>query len=191
MWGVCGSTYIAANVLDVYNERKARELRAASLTKLFGTTAVNMTASLIRDVTFAKMFGKQVEKAAQKVPLSTYGIFILRDTLTMAGGFTVPPLMSGALTNIFGFEKSRSDKIAQLASPAALQIVCTPLHLLALNMYNEQGVTAAHRLATVKKTLLSSTLIRMFRFSVAYGIGLIGNKYFVRRGREWAENKYR
>jgi hypothetical protein len=63
VWGVCGSTYIAANVLDVYNERKSKQLREASLTKLFGTTVVNMTASLIRDVTFAKMFGKQVEKA--------------------------------------------------------------------------------------------------------------------------------
>jgi hypothetical protein len=31
----------------------------------------------------------------------------------------------------------------------------------------------------------------MFRFSVAYGIGVIGNKAFVKRGREWAENKYR
>jgi hypothetical protein len=64
VWGVCGSTYIAANVLDVYNERKSKEIREASITKLFGTTVVNMTASLIRDVTFAKMFGKQVEKAA-------------------------------------------------------------------------------------------------------------------------------
>jgi hypothetical protein len=104
VWGVCGSTYIAANVLDVYNERKSKQLREASLTKLFGTTVVNMTASLIRDVTFAKMFGKQVEKAKQRVPPSTYCIFIMRDTLTMAGGFTVPPLMSGLLTNKFGFE---------------------------------------------------------------------------------------
>ena len=25
VWGVCGSTYTAANLLDVYNERKSRE----------------------------------------------------------------------------------------------------------------------------------------------------------------------
>jgi hypothetical protein len=31
------------------------------MTKLFGTTAVNMGASLVKDVTFAKMFGKKVE----------------------------------------------------------------------------------------------------------------------------------
>ncbi len=125
------------------------------------------------------MYGKQVEKAAQKVPPATYCIFILRDTLTMAGGFTLPPLMSGYLTNKFGFEEKVSFRIAQLATPAALQLVCTPLHLIALNMYNEKGVTAAQRLATVKKTLLSSTLIRMLRFSMAYGIGVISNKFFV------------
>jgi hypothetical protein len=64
VWGVCGSTYIAANLIDVYNERKSKEIRAATMTKLYVTTVVNIIAALIRDVTFAKMFGKQVEKAA-------------------------------------------------------------------------------------------------------------------------------
>jgi ACR3 family arsenite efflux pump ArsB len=114
----------------------------------------------------------------------------MRDSLTMAGGFTVPPIMSAALTNKFGFDKKRSDKIAQLASPAVLQIVCTPLHLLALNMYNEKGVSVAHRAATVRKTLVSSTIMRMIRFSVAYGVGVIVNKYFIRHGKEWAERTY-
>lgn len=73
------------------------------MTKLFGTTAVNMSASLVKDVTFAKMFGKQVEKAAnetaKKVPPATYCIFLMRDTLTIAGGFTVPPIVSGIISN--------------------------------------------------------------------------------------------
>jgi hypothetical protein len=46
------------------------------------------------------------------VPASTYFHFILRDSLTMAGGFTVPPYMSGFLTNKLGIEKKRSDRIA-------------------------------------------------------------------------------
>lgn len=57
-------------------------------------------------------------------------------------------------------------------------------------MYNEQGVTAAQRAASVGKTVVSSTFIRMFRFLGAYGIGGIGNKYFIKHGRQWAENKY-
>lgn len=103
VWGVYAATYIAANMIDVYNERTAASTKQASMAKLFGTTAVNMSASLVKDVTFAKMFGKQVEKAAsetaKKVPPATYCIFLMRDTLTIAGGFTVPPIVSGIITN--------------------------------------------------------------------------------------------
>ncbi len=103
VWGVYGATYIAANMIDVYNERTAASTKQASMTKLFGTTAVNMSASLVKDVTFAKLFGKQAEKAAsetaRRVPAATYCIFLMRDTLTIAGGFTVPPIVSGIISN--------------------------------------------------------------------------------------------
>ena len=58
VWGVCGSTYIAANLIDVYNERNSRELKKASMTKLVGTSIVNMTACVARDVSLAKFYGK-------------------------------------------------------------------------------------------------------------------------------------
>ena len=111
------------------------------MSKLFGTTAVNMSASLVKDIAFAKMFGKQVEKAAAetkpKVPAATYVIFLSRDMLTIAGGFTVPPLMSTMYQESCNMSKQTADKVAQLTSPMAMQLICTPLHLLALNMYNE------------------------------------------------------
>jgi hypothetical protein len=58
VWAVYGATYTAANLIDVYNERKRVSGQNASMAKLFGTTAVNMSASLVKDITFAKMFGK-------------------------------------------------------------------------------------------------------------------------------------
>lgn len=58
VWGVYCATYVAANSIDVYNERSKASPSNASMTKLFGTTVVNMSASLVKDVTFAKMFGK-------------------------------------------------------------------------------------------------------------------------------------
>lgn len=84
---------------------------------------------------------------AKRVPLATYGIFLSRDTLTIAGGFTVPPIMSGLMQKSMGWEKKHSDKVAQLVSPMAMQLICTPLHLLALNMYNVEKATAAERAA--------------------------------------------
>lgn len=109
VWCVYGSTYIAANLLDVYNERMGVTGNTASMQKLFGTTVVNMSASLVKDVAFAKMFGKQFKKVAaetaNRVPAATYLIFLARDTLTIAGGFTVPPLVSSALVSRWDMKK--------------------------------------------------------------------------------------
>ena len=156
VWGVYASTYIAANSIDVYNERKALAANNAAMVKLGGVTAVNMSASLVKDVTFAKLFGakdigkeagKAASNVAKRVPLATYGIFLSRDTLTIAGGFTVPPIMSSLMQSTLGYEKKNADKLAQLVSPMAMQLICTPLHLLALNMYNVEKATAAERAA--------------------------------------------
>jgi len=121
VWGVYAATYIAANSIDVYNERKALSAKQAAMVKLAGVTGVNMSASLIKDVTFAKLFGakdvgkeagKAASSVARRVPLATYGIFLFRDTLTIAGGFTVPPIMSGLIHNTTGWETKKTDKIA-------------------------------------------------------------------------------
>lgn len=72
----------------------------------------------------------------------------------------------------------------------AMQLICTPLHLLAVNMYNVPVAKIGQRAAEVWKTTPSSTGIRMFRFLAAYGIGGIGNKSLIAYGRAWSENKY-
>ena len=90
--------------------------------KLFGTTAINMSSSLVKDIAFAKMFGKQVEKVASasvgRVPKSTYVIFLTRDTLTIAGGFTVPTIVSEQLQA--WMSSGKADKLAQLISPMGM-----------------------------------------------------------------------
>ena len=57
VWGVYGSTYAAANLIELANRRMSVSPTNASVGKLVGTTAVNMSASLVKDVAFAKMFG--------------------------------------------------------------------------------------------------------------------------------------
>lgn len=197
VWGVYGSTYTAANLIDVYCERAKTSKGNASAGKLVGTTAVNMSASLVKDVAFAKLFGtakdaaSQAKQAAKKVPPATYGLFLMRDTLTIAGGFTVPPVVSSLLISTKCVQKpATADKLAQLISPMGMQLVCTPLHLLALNMFNEPNATMTERLRAVWRTTPEATFIRMFRFLGAYGIGGLSNKSIILKGREWSAEKY-
>lgn len=99
MWGVYSATYIAANTIDVYNERKHVSAAYGQINKLVLVTAVNMGASIAKDVIFTKMFGKKdaAGAAKKKMPMSTYAAFLCRDMLAISGGFILPPYVSKAM----------------------------------------------------------------------------------------------
>ena len=79
---------------------------------------------------------------------------------------------------------------AQLLSPIGMQIVLTPLHLLALNLYNQPGATPGERAKAVGSVLPGSTVARMGRFGCAYGVGGVMNTTLTTRGRAWARERY-
>jgi len=192
VWGVYGVTYTAANLIDVFSERKDFNTTQHSSIKLVGTTGVNMTASIAKDVAFAKMFGaKQAVGAVKRsVPFSTYGVFLGRDVLTISAGFIVPPLVAKGFVAGFDMEPKTADKVAQLVSPMGMQLICTPLHLLGLNMYNDPKATMKQRAAGVWRTCPESTGVRMFRFLFAYGFGGICNTELKALGRARNIEKY-
>ena len=169
---VYGSTYAAANMINIYTERKDMPPTQARYTNLFGTTAVNLISGVAKDAAFAKMFGKKEAANAAKraVPPISYGLFASRDLLTVGAGFTVPPIMASALVQTAGMDPGQAAVVAQFTAPPLMQLVCTPLHLLALNMYNAPDATAQERAATVARLFASSVYVRMFRFFCAYGI---------------------
>ena len=71
--------------------------------------------------------------------------------------------------------------VAQFLSPAAVQLVSTPLHLLGLDLYNRQGVSGGERLTRVVRDWMKSSLARMGRIIPAFGVGGVVNTK-VRRG---------
>ena len=94
-----------------------------------------------------------------------------------------------------GIEKLRraqasAANASQLLSPVGMQCLLTPVHLLALNMYNVPIATPAQRASQVGPLLPSSTLARMGRFGCAYGIGGIMNTRLTIAAREWAVRAY-
>jgi len=200
VWGVYGATYTAANLIDVVSERKQVAASTHSSAKLVGTTGINMGSSLVKDILFAKMFGKQdvAKEAAEaaktvakrSVPPATYGIFLMRDTLTIGAGFTLPPLVASGLKSTAGMESKAADKTAQIITPMGMQLVCTPMHLLALNMYNTPNAPWAQRAQEVWATCPQSTVVRMLRFCCAYGFGGLLNKELTARGKAYNEQKY-
>mmetsp|Transcript_123507 Transcript_123507/g.245839 ORF Transcript_123507/g.245839 Transcript_123507/m.245839 type:complete len:300 (-) Transcript_123507:29-928(-) len=190
--GVYGSTYAAANVIDEICERAHANKQQHTAVKLFGVTAVNMSASIAKDAAFARMFGKQVAVEAGKkaAPLSMYGFFALRDLLTVSAGFVLPRFVAETLVSSTGMDSGKALKTSQLASPMLMQCICTPIHLLALDMFNTPKAAAMERVSKVCRTCPQPTLIRMFRFLCAYGIGGILNTSLTGWHRDWSTERY-
>merc|ERR1711874_962237 len=83
-----------------------------------------------------------------------------------------------------------AEKIAQLATPCAMQVAITPIHLLGLNLYNVPSATTAERFRSVASTYPEATGVRMLRFLWAYGVGGLVNKDLTQRARDWTVQHY-
>ena len=84
----------------------------------------------------------------------------------MAAGF----VSTGILPD---FKRARGNRAACVA--VGMQIVCAPLHLLALTYYNIPGASTIERAKAVAKTTPATTLAFAIRIAPAFGIGCTVN----------------
>jgi len=196
--GVYAATYAAANLSDVAAERSARATASQKAAgKFVATTGANMAGSVLKDAAFARMYGAGATAAAAAaaassspaaaVPAASYALFAARDCLTVGGAFFVPAALRDALVNARVFEPSDASSaaaVAQLVSPPLMQVVCTPMHLLALDLVNQPAAAAAARVARLKNATPAALLARSLRMLPAYGIGGLLNAALCARGRE-------
>jgi hypothetical protein len=99
---------------------------------------VNTTCSLIKDKAYAQHFGK-IE--VRPFPVSSLTLFFARDIVAMASAFTLPPILGQYLSDRFGFSPKNGERIGQITCPLMIQLIGTPLHLYALDLYNRAGLT--------------------------------------------------
>ncbi|KAF2834194.1 hypothetical protein M501DRAFT_1001421 [Patellaria atrata CBS 101060] len=188
---VYGGTYLTANTVDTITTTVSSSSSSTpysaqhpSFTKFAATSTANLSLGLIKDRSYTRMFGA-VNQAPRAVPLPTFALFTLRDCLTIFASFNLPPLIAPRLQlekyHIPGFTKSldqyfSSASAAQFLTPAAVQIVSTPLHLLGLDMYNRQHIGLAERMRKVTSEWGKSCLARVGRIVPAFGVGGVVNK---------------
>jgi hypothetical protein len=183
--GVYGGTYFAKNLSDVIIRRGRLEHNpAAGACKFVATTATNAGGSILKDAAFARMYGAAAAGAVAVVPPASYALFALRDCLTIGGAFFVPELMAGAMKTALPADRvGAADAAAQLVSPPLMQVLCTPMHLLALDLVNQPAATAAARVARLKNSTPAALFARSLRMLPAYGVGGLLNTSLTERGR--------
>ncbi|KAI7867984.1 hypothetical protein BDF14DRAFT_1874785 [Spinellus fusiger] len=169
------TTYITANVIDTTCENHSVDFHKTALMKFLGTSIVNMSLSIIKDRAFTRMFGVS---AARPLPTLSYLLFAARDSLTIAASFTAPSYIAAALERMQWVSGPDQGRVAaQLVCPASVQFFSTPLHLLALDLYNRPLASSLQRLKHVRMEYLKSTLARIGRIGPAFGLGGIGNSH--------------
>eukprot|EP00977_Amphora_coffeiformis_P011596 scaffold2782_cov182-Amphora_coffeaeformis.AAC.26 len=157
--GVYGLTYTSANISDVVTERTPNvSPSSAAAGKFVATTAVNMGSSIAKDAAFARMFtvgvvgGTVAASAALTVPLGSYALFAARDCFTIGGAFFVPDILADSLrkANIMSSDQ-QATMSAQLLTPPLMQVVCTPLHVLALQLVQVPMASLSHRMTALSQ----------------------------------------
>ena len=121
IWGVYSGTYIVANSIEALCERGER---SSFYPKFVGSSAANISLSVIKDKAFARMFGQGDPRPFPKVSL---GLFATRDAMTILASFSLPELISKHLQHNFHFHESTAYNVSQLMTPVSMQILSTPL----------------------------------------------------------------
>jgi hypothetical protein len=211
MWATYASTYTAANALRTItehqehlgstsasrttasihkNQNKKSQSPApavfatSAMTIFLGTTAVNTTASLLKDRAYAKLFGNPAQ-LKMSVPAASYALWMLRDFTTIGSSFILPTHVAGLLQQHSSISAGDAQQVAQLVTPVAAQLVAGPLHYVGLDCYN-RPLSASGGFRTMASQLSErarflyrgvGTVVgaRMARILPGYGIGGVWN----------------
>ncbi|KAK3176875.1 hypothetical protein OEA41_008201 [Lepraria neglecta] len=178
-------TYATANTVDTLSNtvsNKPANATTSGPSKFLATTSVNMSLCLYKDSQFAKMFGPPpgiAGSAAKTIPMASYILFTLRDSMTIFASFNLPPIIAPLLPISKEVEKQMSRaSVAQFLAPAGIQLLSTPLHLWGLDLYNRpmgNGVGWRARVGRVGRDWLGSSFARMGRIVPAFGVGGVVN----------------
>lgn len=129
-----------------------------------------MSTAMAKDYAFARMYGVTAPRAA---PLGMFGGFFVRDLISMAFFFTLPPLLSAEL-QARGTERAAADVGAQLLLPVVVQPLNSPWHLIGLDMYNAPVATLGERWRRIRAELPVTVAARAARI-VPFGVGGVAN----------------
>ncbi|KAI8609976.1 hypothetical protein BC830DRAFT_788677, partial [Chytriomyces sp. MP71] len=117
VFGVYVATYLTANAIETVAISAST---APDMPKFIASSGVNIAVGVYKDQMLARWFGNGAPRA---FPTTSCGLFALRDSLTIAASFSLPPVMSNVLHSTTSYSKATCDSVCQLALPCMIQFV--------------------------------------------------------------------
>ncbi|KAJ5731176.1 uncharacterized protein N7483_005684 [Penicillium malachiteum] len=194
--------FLSTPFILIYTLYSATYLTANAIDTLSSTLRDQSYSTVTADARFAKIFGANppptqpssgagagtgassfschppMTASAPKIPKVSYGLFCLRDSITIFASFNVPSLIAPSIPDFIAETSRMKATIAQFSCPALMQFASTPMHLLGLDLYNRQppgGLPWGDRAARIRRDYISSSFARMGKIVPAYGVGGVVN----------------
>lgn len=165
MAGVYLATYGTANVTEAMCNNLGLD---PTWYKLGLSSAANILFSNFRDSFYTQISGKG---SIRPTPILSKILYAKRDCLTIGAGFTLPNYVAQYLKNQYHFSEKSAVYAGQLATPLVMQFIITPVHLLALDLYNNPVTTLKNRFFRIQQQYPAATMARMGRSLSVYSIG--------------------
>ncbi|CAP91717.1 hypothetical protein E8E15_011249 [Penicillium rubens] len=171
------STFIVNSSVGIWKDVKFAQLFGHSNTSAPATNNKTPPSPTPTPASTSNAASTSTSKTARsigrtRIPVATYSAFLIRDALTIFGSFSLPAMVSASIPDSIASQEYLKILIAQLAIPASIQLVSTPIHLLGLDLYNRpQVMPTKDRINRVSRDWIGASLLRMCRIIPAFGIG--------------------
>ncbi|OJJ43928.1 hypothetical protein ASPZODRAFT_135327 [Penicilliopsis zonata CBS 506.65] len=183
VWTLYTATFATANLAETLGTHAQVDGKTTMAATFASTFLVNAGVGIWKDVRFAQLFGSSSSTAAaaavrqstqllRRIPTSTYSAFLVRDAMTIFGSFSLPGPVAERIPDAVTASPALKTLVAQVGVPAAMQLVCTPVHLLGLDLYTRrESLGWRARWQRIGRDWFPASVMRMVRVLPAFGLG--------------------
>lgn len=159
---VYSSTYSTANLVELFCKKNKIDYKIPTL---IATSTVNICTIAYKDKEYARMFNN----VHNIFPKKSLGLFAIRDMLTISSSFVYKKDFTTWLHKYM--PNNTADLIASITLPIAAQIISTPLHILAIDIYQRPFYNFSDRIQNIKVMYKSVCIGRVIRVLPAFCLG--------------------
>ncbi len=156
------TTYCTANLTEYVCKVNHVDYRYPTL---LATSSVNIITIMYKDNVYSKL----LKKSKAEFPLRSTLLFGARDMMTIMTCFIWKKDAMDYLDRYIAHNKS--EIITSILMPCLIQIISTPLHILAIDMYEQPNRVMMDRFKLVPSLYKTILLGRMMRAFPAFGLG--------------------
>lgn len=162
MYNVYASTYAVANTTSTYCKNNNIDYKIPTL---LTTTTVNISMIAYKD----QLYTKWILNSSRHFLIKSYALFGIRDSITIFSNFILKNDVIKYFERYMSTDKSNF--CASIMVPTSAQLISTPLHILAIDLYQNPNNKLHERYDNIKNMYTNICRGRIIRVIPAFCLG--------------------